>query len=181
MKIRLWSCVLFALVLLAPLMPVNAAPLTEKQWEKCLDKAEASVDQNEVGMAGVEAAVKDQCGDPPVKETGTDKGVGVHPYDLVRSKAWKKKFMALTKDQYQTFIDRLVVGSETTQEGGWVIGEGIAPHLGGSDEAAFAINAATGEVYGAMLEDDKLTGFGFGTDWAKAPDFLQEWAKSRKP
>ena len=55
------------------------------------------------------------------------------------------------------------------------------PHSGGHDEAAFAINIASGEVFCVMLEEgNKITGFGFGTSWEDAPKFLQTWAKKRE-
>lgn len=43
-----------------------AKPKTEKDWIACRDKAEASVSQFEVGIAGVEAAILDRCGKRPL-------------------------------------------------------------------------------------------------------------------
>jgi hypothetical protein len=159
-----------------------AGPKTLEAWEKCRDKAEASVDQREVGIAGVEAEIKNQCGGRPVKELGTATGaIGVLPSDVVRSKAWKKKFMGITKGKYKVFSERLSVASETKLEGEWITGEGIAPHSGGSDEAAFAINTKSGQVFGAMLEEgNQIHGFGFGESWDNAPSFLREWAAARR-
>jgi hypothetical protein len=146
-----------------------------EQWEKCRDKAESSVDWREVGQMGVEGAVKTKCGSPPAQEpnmlTG---GIGVAPYDLVRSKAFKNKFAKLTKKQYQMFVDRLTVASETTLESEWIVGNGNAPHLGGSDEAAFAMNSKTGEILAGMMVDGKFIKFGFNS-WDEAPKFLREW------
>lgn len=159
----------------------EAAPRTSADWERCRDRAEASVDRAQEGVAGAEAAILARCGAPPPKEAGTAQGVGVHPYDLVRSKAWKKKFAALAKGKYRDFVARLVVAGDTRLDGDWIVGDGQAPHLGGSDEAALAIEVKTGKVFGALLEDgETLTGFGFGPSWENAPPYLQNWAKNHK-
>jgi len=154
---------------------------TLSEWELCRDKAESSVNQFEVGVSGVEAEINEKCGEPPAKEPSPLTGaVGMHPYDLVRSNAWKSHFTKITQESYQGFVERLTVAGETVLEGEWVVGEGIAPHMGGSDEAAFAINTKTGEVFAAMMEDGKkFTKFGFNA-WENAPPHLQEWFNSHK-
>lgn len=150
------------------------------EWEKCRDRAVSSVDQQEVGMTGVEYTVNKRCGNPPVKELNTTTGsIGVRPYDLVRSKVWKKKFVELTKDKYRLFLDRLQVSSVTELEGDWIVGDGLAPHSGGSDEAALAINTKSGEVYAAMLIDTKKYVFGFESSSNNAPMFLKNWLSER--
>jgi len=153
-------------------------PKTVNEWEQCRDEAEADVNQQEVGISGIEYEIKSKCGEPPAKEPNSITGaVGMLPYDLVRSKAWKSKFVAITQGKYQLFAERLSVSNTTTLEGDWIVGAGLAPHMGGSDEAALAINAQTGEVYGAILEDGKtIYGFGFGASWENAPQFIKEWA-----
>lgn len=159
----------------------TAAPRNVEEWEKCKDKAETSVDQIEVGVSGVEAAIIEQCGIRPVDESGSVSGIGVSSYDLIRSKVWKEKFVRITKGKYEDFVNRLGVSDITTLENGWIVGAGLMPHSGGHDEAAFAINIASGEVFGVMLEDsNKIVGFGFGTSWEDAPKFLQTWAKKRE-
>lgn len=154
---------------------------TIAEWELCRDKAESSVSQFEVGAAGVEAEIKEKCGEPPAKEPSSLTGiVGMHPYDLVRSNAWKSRFVGITKESYQPFVDRLTVAGETVLEGEWVVGEGLAPHMGGSEEAVFAINTKTGDVFAAMMEDgNKFSKFGFSA-WESAPPYLQKWFGSHK-
>ena len=173
------SFVCFFIVPMLPLIVVSSlmASSSYEQWEKCRDKASSSVNQSEVGMMGVERHILKKCGPPPVKETGTEEGVGVLPHDLVRSKAWKPKFMEITKSKYNEFVKRLEVSSPTVLENGWITGDGQAPHSGGFDGAMFAIKASTGQVYGAMLEGgSKIYGFGFGSSWTDAPPSLQKWA-----
>lgn len=160
----------------SPSMPTQVTRTT-KSWDKCARKAETSVDQMMVGIIGVETAILEKCGKRPVDQSGTDIGVGVHPYDLARSNKWKNRFTRVTKNRYQEFVVRLIVASPTSLENGWLVGSGISPHLGGSDEAAFAINATTGEVFAAMIKNgDQFFGFGFGNSWSAAPKFIQNWA-----
>ena len=163
------------------IVSTTAATRNIEEWEKCKDKAGTSVDQGEVGVSGVESAIIEQCGIRPVDESGSVSGIGVSPYDLVRSNTWKEKFVRITKAKYDEFVNRLGVSGTTTSEEGWIVGDGLMPHSGGHDEAAFAINIASGEVFGAMLEDgNNIRGFGFGTSWEDAPKFLQGWAKKRE-
>ncbi len=167
----------------APQPPLSLAfastsrPLRE--WDDCVARAESSVSQQQVGVWGVEAAIRERCGNRPVVEPDTK--VGEVPYDLVRSKTWTPKFRSILGDSYKAFVERIVVSSETKLEGEWVVASGLMPHNGGEDEAAFAINKRTGAVYAAMLEDGKdLSGFGFGPSWNDAPPFLKRWMAERK-
>ncbi len=147
---------------------------TTKEWELCRDKAEASVNYQDVGMSGIEYVIKTKCGALPVKEEGNITGaVGMLPYDLVRSKTWKSKFVAITNGRYKPFVERLSVGSPTVLGSEWITGEGNAPHS--NDEAAFAINAKSGEVYAVILQGGQITAFGFGSSWDNAPQFIQNW------
>jgi hypothetical protein len=158
--------------------PVKATARTYEQWEECRTRAAASVNAMEVGRQGMEEAIERQCGSRPVREAGTERGVGVRPDDLVRSKTWRKKFMAITGDQYDALVKRLHVTSETVLEDGWIVGRGNAPHAGTIDEAALAIDARTGRVFAAIMVDGKrLYGFGFGEAWTDAPPSLQRWAQ----
>jgi hypothetical protein len=155
-------------------------PRSYEQWETCRDKAVASVNVLEVGRQGAENAIRRQCGEPPVREAGTEIGVGVRPDDLVRSTTWKKKFTDITKERYAAFVERLGVTSETVLEDGWIVGEGQAPHAGTIDEAALAIEARTGRVFaGMMVGGSRIYGFGFGESWPDAPPPLQRWAQKR--
>jgi hypothetical protein len=149
---------------------------TKQEWERCRDKAESSVNQLDVGVVGVETEIMMKCGAPPPEEPSLVSGsVGMHPYDLVRSKAWKSKFVRIAKDNYSALVDRLVVASETILEGHWIVGEGQAPHSGGIENAAIAINSETGEVYAAIMESGiRFSRFGFSS-WQSAPPFLQQW------
>lgn len=158
-----------------------AKPKTINEWELCRDEAVSSVSEIEVGVAGVEAEISDKCGEPPAKEPSTLTGaVGMYPYDLVRSNAWKSRFIKVTEESYQQFVDRLGVASETVLEGEWVVGDGIAPHSGGFEEAAFAINTKTSDVFAVMMEGgNKFRKFGFNS-WESAPPHLQKWFASHK-
>lgn len=178
MKHRILVCIFVASVSLLFVVSPLMASSSYEQWEKCRGKAASSVKQSEVGTMGVERHILKKCGSPPVKETGTKEGVDVEPRDLVRSQAWKQKFMEITKSKYKEFVKRFEVSGPTVLENGWIIGAGQAAHSGGFDEAALAIKASTGQVYGAMLEGGtEIYGFGFGPSWTDAPPYLQKWAR----
>lgn len=102
-----------------------AQPMTIAKWEQCRDAAELSVSQQEVGIAGVEGKIKQQCGDRPVEEPegGRFGAVGMHPHDLVRSHAWKNKFLAITKEKYEYFVNCFGMAEGTALEGYWITGE----------------------------------------------------------
>ena len=156
-------------------------PKNLKNWQQCRDKAELSVNQREIGVLGVEAEINTKCGNPPAQEPEITTGlIRMHPYDVVRSKAWKNKFIKITKSKYTKFVERFIVASETQLEGEWITGQGLAPHMGGSEEAAFAINSETGETFGVMMENkNQFSMFGFHSPQA-APPFLQEWLTVHK-
>jgi hypothetical protein len=105
---------------------------------------------------------------------------GAAPYDVVRSKQWRPKFAAITQSKYKAFVDRLVVASPTTREGPYLTGSGLMPHMGGTDEAAFAIDTRTGDVFAAMLEGGRrMSTFGIAAG-APAPPFLVRWVRERR-
>lgn len=41
----------------------------ENKWEKCRDKAESSVDQQKIGIKGVEETILERCGRRPIVRT----------------------------------------------------------------------------------------------------------------
>lgn len=165
-----------------------------EEWEKCVDKENTIA--YDKGLCGAlwcdnHSEIQRHCRDRPIDETASMlMGIGVNPYDLVRSKAWKKKFVSITKEKYQAFVDRLDVNEVTTLQGNWIIGQGMKPHAHGEDEAAFAINTTSGKVFAVMLEDhtdytaeirditpSHITyPFGF-TNFYDAPPFLKKILK----
>lgn len=81
--------------------------------------------------------------------------VGKHPAVLVGSAEMKERFEILLGTSFKDFLDRLEVASDAQRQGNWLIGIGSAPHLGGSDEAAFGVNVNSGEITATMLVDGK--------------------------
>lgn len=101
--------------------------------------------------------------------------VGKDPQDALDHPALRERFKALLGDKLAAFRERLNVSSGIAQEGEWLVGSGGMPHLFAIEEAAFAVNAATGEVFAIMLTDGKnLTWFG-ADDVSKLPAPLQSW------
>lgn len=178
----------FSKILLCTLIGVAAAGSTyaaklktPKEWEQCREKAVSSVSYFEVGAVGIEMEIERKCGEPPAKEPNSLTGsVGMHPYDLIRSKAWKSKFIRIAKGKYPSLVERLKVAGKTKLEGDWIVGRGWAPRWGSVEEAVFAINTNTGKLFAAMMEDgNKFSKFGFDS-WQSAPPYLQEWFNSNK-
>ena len=168
-------------LLVAVASGVYAKEMTPAQWEQCRDKASASVSEIEEGYAGVERAIKEKCGEPPVAEPSKLTGIiGMSPYDVVRSKAFKNAFMKATSSKYEKFVENISVASPVELQNGWVLGSGIAPHLGGIEGAIFAINPESGKLYAVLLEDGtRLTYFGFKTP-ADAPEPIKAWFKNHR-
>ena len=174
-------------LLIAVLMSISiesayaGLPKTFSEWEACRDKAQQSVDFEEEGNLGIESTIKEKCGIPLAKEPAIAGNiVGMSPYDLVKSKAYKDKFTKITKNKYKQLAERLTVASNTEKNGDWIVGEGIMPHSGGIEEAAVAINTKTRKVYAVMMENGKqFSYFGFSNTQSE-PQYLLTWVNDRK-
>jgi len=161
----------------------SARPMDQKAWEKCRDSALGVAEQQRLGPAAIDQLIKKHCGDVPVSEPKASGALaGAAPFDVVRSAAWKAKFQSLLGARYAKFARQIEAATGPTQvRDSWAVGSGNAPHLGGVDEAAFAIDLQNGKVYAAMKEDGKhLTGYGFGKSLSAAPPFLQDWMKGKR-
>lgn len=79
----------------------------------------------------------------------------MYPYDVVRSKMRKEKFMEISKKQYLDLVDRLSVADKTTLEGDWIVGDGCKAHSCAWDNAIIDINIKTRKVFAMMWSDKK--------------------------
>ena len=124
-------------------------------------------------------------GDTP-SQSRTDQATGIasiegkYPFDVIKMPWFKSKLAALLNDKSRReFSARLQVASPVERQGDWLVGKGLAPHSGGSEEAAFAINVNSGAVFGMMMTDgDVFTSIGVD-DPAKLPSPLQAWYLER--
>lgn len=89
----------------------------------------------------------------------------------------KPRFEKMLGDQLGAFRERLSVSSGITQDGEWIVGEGGMPHLFSIEEAAFAINAETSEMFAIMLTDGKEIRYFGTTEVTGLPAPLQNWYK----
>ncbi|HSY27126.1 MAG TPA: hypothetical protein VK832_06465 [Burkholderiaceae bacterium] len=104
--------------------------------------------------------------------------IGKSPQSVSDIPALNIKFKTLLGNKFDDFMERIGVASGVVQEGDWLVGRGIMPHFGGSEESAFAINSKTGEIFAIMLTDgEKITWFG-AADLNKLPQPLQDWYKN---
>ncbi len=90
----------------------------------------------------------------------------------------KPRFEKLLGDKLGAFRERLNVSSGITQDGDWIVGEGGMPHLFSIEEAAFAINAETSEIFAIMLTDGKEISYFGATEETSLPAPLQAWYKA---
>ena len=79
------------------------------------------------------------------------KFIGRHPYDLLQHADLTATLKALTKSYYTKFLENIEVAPFIRIEGEYYFGEGIAPHLGGEEEAAFCIDTNSLKISGAIL------------------------------
>jgi len=154
---KLHKIALSILTITTTISTASAVEITDiNKWDKCRDKAESSVDIHELGVTGVEMAIEEQCGKPPAIEPSSVAGtVGMHPSDVLRSKMWKDKFIAISKNQYAELVERIDVASKTTREGDWIVGDGCKPHSCSWDNAIIGINTKNNQVFAIMWSDGK--------------------------
>jgi hypothetical protein len=116
-------------------------------------------------------------------ENGTDISSinGKYVFDVIKMTSIKNKLEVLLDNAtLKDFTNRLQVSGPVELQGEWLVGSGIAPHSGGSDEAAFAINSKSGALIGVMMIDGKqFRTFGVG-DIAKLPPPLFAWYQERR-
>ena len=91
----------------------------------------------------------------------------------------KTKFAALLGASLKDFSHRLEMGALVKRQGDWLVAEGFAPHSGGSDEAAFAINVTTGMVFAIMWVDGQQIRLFGVEDTRMLPPPLLEWYRER--
>ncbi|MEX3930067.1 DUF4236 domain-containing protein [Paraburkholderia sp. BR10936] len=73
--------------------------------------------------------------------------LGKSPHDVVGDKRFRAAFSHVSRADWKKFVDRITVSSASGiyEKDGYIMGEGCKPHECVSDNAAFAINAATGK------------------------------------
>lgn len=99
------------------------------------------------------------------------------PADIIQDEQIGNRLKLILRDRYTAFVDRIGVASTGTIEGGFLIGEGCAPHFCGSDVAAFAVNMKTGEVFAVIVTDAKrIQAFGVSSA-EELPAPLYKWYK----
>jgi len=105
---------------------------------------------------------------------------GQYAYDVIEMPPIRSKLASLLdKESLKDFKARLQVAGPVEHQGEWLVGEGLAPHSGGSDEAAFAINTNSGAIFGVMMTNgDHFRSFGVDAP-AKLPSPLLAWYRDQ--
>jgi hypothetical protein len=116
-----------------------------------------------------------------------EKSLSANIGELVGKSSWevfnhpdaKRKLEILLGSTQKDFKDRLQTASMIRKDGPWIFGEGLAAHMGGEEEAAFAINLETGRTVAAMLTGgSKVRAFG-ADQKSDIPQALQTWINAR--
>lgn len=85
--------------------------------------------------------------------------VGKQPWDILSAPEIADELKRLLGKEYQAFVDRLGVGSANQEDGEYVVGMGIMPRRGGSEEAYFAIGLSNGELHAAIRKAGQVRAF----------------------
>jgi predicted small lipoprotein YifL len=90
------------------------------------------------------------------------------------------QFKALLGDKYTVFQTNMEVAGELhAEDGNLIIGSGNAPHDGGTNEAIFAVNTATGKSYAVLFTDGKtFNAFGVAS-MRELPAPLLQWFQDK--
>ena len=113
---------------------------------------------------------------PGIQNTATL--IGKSPDSALDEPALQDKFKLLLGSDLIGFRERLNVSSGIEQEGDWLIGEGGMPHLMCLEEAAYAINTKTGELFAIMLTEGKTMKWFGAAELTDLPGPLQNWHKN---
>jgi len=110
-----------------------------------------------------------------------DSWVGKYAYQVGKDPALKKRFQTLTKKDFTFFVDRIDVSAPIVKSGDFIYGHGCLPHNCGDEEAAFTIQAQTGELAAVVMSRAPGERFKiYGAPSAdQLPPPLQEWIKAR--
>jgi hypothetical protein len=90
------------------------------------------------------------------------------------------QFKALLGDKYPVFQTNMEVAGELhAEDGNLIVGSGNAPHDGGTNEAMFAVNTATGKYYAVLFTDGKsFNAFGVA-NMRELPAPLLQWFQDK--
>lgn len=110
------------------------------------------------------------------------KYLGEPPSAMLNDPSVKEKFTTLfggDKAEHEHFLNNLSVASGVKEQDGFYFGEGQADHLGGVEEAAFAINKSTGKVFAIILVEGKTIKWAGVKSEQDLPPPLLTWNKER--
>jgi len=85
------------------------------------------------------------------KHTELTKYVGQHPTDLFRDPIIQRKFYSFLGKNNDLFLENIGVASPLEIIDNYYVGDGCAPHLCGFENAGFAINKTTGDIFAFLI------------------------------
>lgn len=104
--------------------------------------------------------------------------IGKKPSELLETIRWHQVFAY--SDHATLLRERLYSGPPMREEGGWLIGEGAIPKREGRDEAIFALDLASRDLFYVVRVDGDMYRLHGARDLAGLPAPLQEWVRVRR-
>jgi hypothetical protein len=113
---------------------------------------------------------------PPASKVNWSSFLGQSASVVLSDAVVSSQFKALLGDKYTVFQSNMEVAGELhAEDGNLIVGSGNAPHDGGTNEAMFAINTATGKYYAVLFTDGKMfNAFGVAS-MRELPAPLLQW------
>jgi len=123
---------------------------------------------------------QDAANKPPASKVNWSSFLGQPASVALDDASVNNQFKTLLKDKYSVFQANMEVAGELhAEDGNLIVGSGIAPHEGGSNEAIFAVNTATGQYYAVLFTDGKmLNAFGVA-NMRELPAPLLQWFQDK--
>ncbi|MFC5431475.1 DUF4236 domain-containing protein [Paraburkholderia denitrificans] len=114
--------------------------------------------------------------------------VGKYPSDVVTDKRFRTAFYPISRADWRKFVDRITVTSSggIYEKDGFIVGEGCKAQACASDNAAFAINEATGKgdiVFRETVDASAGKSVAKRVTWKDLPlesTPLQDWLKANE-
>ena len=91
-----------------------------------------------------------------------------------------RKFLALMgHDTFEALVQRIQIAGPLEDTNGFLFGQGIAPHMGGWEEAAFAVTPDGDRVFAGVLTEGKSIDLYGVASSQELPEPLKAWYVER--
>lgn len=120
-----------------------------------------------------------ETADKPNSAVDYSKYLGRQPAEIFDEPNIASKFKAILSKDYDEFVDGLSVATQIELKKDYYFGSGCAPHVCSIEEAAFAINKSTEQIFAVQLTGgDSFRIYGASSGNA-LPEPLRDWYRER--